>query len=256
MKFIVILAGIVGLVVIVFIIEILLAVRSRGEAYQFPVSRSKTVGSGTEITYVILGDSTAAGQGGDYSKSIAELTLKHLATEHKINAFNFAESGAQTIDVLKHQLPQALKQKPDVVLLVVGANDVTHLTWHSSLKKDLNLIVEQLNAANCEVKIVLTGAPQMGVSPRFGPLLRTIAKIQTNKINKIFKQVVAKRNLTFAPIAEQSGPVFAINPHKYFAEDEYHPNAEGYEVWSSILNTALDEAITAQPSHCKRSSAI
>ena len=250
MKHLIIILGIIGLAVSVVGVEIVLAFRNRGEPFKFSASRTKTIGSGPELTYVVMGDSTAVGQGGDYDLGIIEATAQHLAKNYTVNVFNFAESGAQTADVLRDQLPLAIEKKPDIILLVVGANDVTHVTPHRALKKDLNTIVDQLVASNCKVKIVLTGAPQMGVSPRFGPLISTMANFQTNRVNKVFKQIITDRNLTFAPIADKAGPIFVAAPEKYFANDEYHPNNAGYGVWIPIINESIDQALKTQPNHC------
>ncbi|MBP9719352.1 MAG: SGNH/GDSL hydrolase family protein [Candidatus Levybacteria bacterium] len=215
-----------------------------------PSSEVKTFGNGdTTYRYVVMGDSTAAGQGADYKKGIAVTTAKHLAKKGTVAMQNFSISGATVSDVLAVQLPQALKTKPDVVLLSVGANDVNHVTSLSSLERDLDMLVGKLLANNCEMKIVLTGSPDMGTVKRFIPPLSNLATWQSKRVNTIFKTTVQKQQLTYAPIFEKVGPIFKKDQSLY-ASDNFHPNNRGYAVWNTVLEKALDESLKQQPSHC------
>src|SRR5687767_9002841 len=87
------------------------------------------------VTYVVLGDSTAAGQGADYESGIAAVTARHLAERHPIEMTNLGVSGAKLRDVADGQLPAAERLKPDLVLLSASANDVIRLTTVSSMRK-------------------------------------------------------------------------------------------------------------------------
>ena len=80
------------------------------------------------MVYVVLGDSTAAGRGANYANGIAVRTARHLARSRPVLLVNLAVSGARVADVARDQLPAAVRLKPDLVLLAVGANDATHFT--------------------------------------------------------------------------------------------------------------------------------
>jgi lysophospholipase L1-like esterase len=193
------------------------------------------------LNYVVLGDSTAAGVGGDYQQGIAIATAKELARNNKITMTNFAVSGARLNDVRERQLPQAVALRPDIVLLSAGANDVTHLTRVASMREDLRAIIEALTAANPGVKIVITGSPDMGSPPRIPRLLRGIASWRTKQVNRMFRAEVARYGITFAPIAEVTGPMFRRD-RSLFADDRFHPNDRGYATWIPVLNDALTRA--------------
>jgi lysophospholipase L1-like esterase len=138
------------------------------------------------LTYVILGDSTAAGVGGNYEHGIALATEKELARSRQVTMTNLAVSGAQMKDVLQNQLPAAEKLRPDLVLLSAGANDVTHLTRVGSMRNSLREIVRRLRLANPSVIIVITGSPDMGAPPRIPRLLRGLATRRTQSANRMF----------------------------------------------------------------------
>lgn len=194
--------------------------------------------SGPTLTYVVLGDSTAVGVGGAYDQGIAMSTTRSLAEKHRVTMSNFAVSGARTADVLRDQLPAAEAVRPDLVLISVGANDVTHLTPVRSVRRDLQTIIRRLRVANPRTRIVITGSPDMGSPPRIPRLLRGIASRQTTRINKMMMDVASAEGLIFAPIAEVTGPMFRKD-RSLFASDRFHPNERGYATWIPVLNRVL-----------------
>jgi lysophospholipase L1-like esterase len=193
------------------------------------------------LTYVVLGDSTAAAVGTDYASGIAVRTATELAARRTVTMVNLGVSGARMRDVREKQLPAAVALRPDVVLLSAGANDVTHLTTIRSMRADLRAIVRGLTAANPGVRIVITGSPDMGSPPRIPRLLRGIATCRTRQVNRMFRAEAETDGLLFAEIAEKTGPQFRRD-HSLFAADRFHPNDRGYATWLPVLNEALAEA--------------
>jgi lysophospholipase L1-like esterase len=198
--------------------------------------------SGPPLTYVVLGDSTAAGQGGDYDQGIAVSTARELGKDHRVSMTNLAVSGARTRDVLRDQLAAAERIHPNLVLISLGANDVIHLTLLGSVRRDLQQIVRGLKLSDPSVAIVVTGSPDMGAPPRIPRLLRPVASWRTRAINQLFTAVAADEGLSFAPIALETGPLFRSD-HSLFFSDRFHPNDRGYATWIPILNRALAAAL-------------
>ena len=214
-------------------------------------SASRTFGAGGErLQYLVLGDSTAVAEGGSYEQGLAVETAGHLARGGRgVELTNVAVSGARVHDVLTEQLPRADLAHADLVLLDAGANDVVHLTRSGAVARDLERIVKTLLQANCKMKIVVTGSPDMSTPPRIPRLLRGLAGLRSRAVNRIAKEVVKRHELTFAPIAERTGPIFARD-RTLFSTDRFHPNDRGYGVWIPVLNEALDQALANQPGHC------
>jgi acyl-CoA thioesterase-1 len=199
-------------------------------------------GEGPVIRYAVMGDSTAVGQGGAYEEGIAMATGRHLAKQGAVTMHNYAISGARMHDVRTKQLPQALERRPDVVLISAGANDVTHLTALDSISSDMRQIIAQLRASNPDMRIVITGSPAMGSVPRFPQPIKYFAGVRTKQVNTDLRATAAEKQVTFAPIAEKTGPIFLQNP-QLFAKDKFHPTTEGYKTWIPVLNDALDATI-------------
>ncbi len=222
-------------------VSLLIHARSAGAS---PPREAVTFGSeGNLLTYAILGDSTAAGVGGSYEHGIAMATARALAHGRRVVMTNLGVSGARTNDVLKVQTASAEAIRPDLVLISVGANDVTHLTPIRSIRRDLRAIVRRLRVANPSVAIVITGSPDMGSPPRIPRLLRGVAACQTARINRMMRAVALTDRLVFAPIAEVTGPLFRRDP-SLFASDRFHPNDRGYQTWIPVLDGALAKALS------------
>lgn len=211
--------------------------------FRNPSREPRPFGSGGHpLTYVVLGDSTAAGQGAAYDDGIAVGTARELARHRPVSLINLGVSGARLADVERDQLAAAARVKPDVVLLAAAANDVTHLTPIGSMERSLRAIVAGLRAANPNAVIVVTGPPDMSTPPRVPRLLRGIAGWRTRRVNAMVRRVAGELSLTFAPIAEETGPLFARD-RTLFDADRFHPNARGYAAWIAVLNRALAGAV-------------
>ena len=221
-------------------VEIMLARRNPPPAYQNPGPEPQLFGSGPQLRYVVMGDSTAAGQGADYSQGIAVLTAEHLGQDYQVEMINLSVSGAKIRDVLQEQLAKAVELKPDLVLVSVGANDVTNLTKPKQAKSELAEIVRRLQGAGA--KVVITGAPDMGSIPRFAQPLRFLAGKLTERLNKQLYALADELGVELVPIALETGPRFRQHPELYEA-DQFHPDADGYAVWVESLNKGLTRAV-------------
>lgn len=239
----------VGLAIL--IIEAKVAANRPREAFQNPSAEPRTFGAGPPLKYVVMGDSTGAGQGAPYDQGIAVRTAEWLGKSQQVTLVNVSVSGARTKDVLDSQVLKAASERPDVVLIALGANDVTHLTGKGSVRRDLNTILTGLIESNCDTKIVLTGSPDVGAARAFAQPLRFVAGARTAYLNPVFQDVAIARKVTFAPVAEKTGQAFRKDP-TLLASDRFHPNERGYATWLPVLEEALGEAIANQPSHCEQ----
>ena len=231
------------ILVVVFGVEVLLAVPGPDDHFHNPGRLPVRFGhGGRPLTYVVMGDSTAAGRGAPYADGIAVRTARSLARGRTVILVNLAVSGARVADVARDQLPEAARLRPDLVLLAVGANDATHFTPGRALGSGLAAILAGLAAARPSVRVVQTGSPDVGTVPRFAQPLRWLAGVQTSRVNRILATVGREHGAVWAPIARETGPQFARD-HSLFAPDRFHPNGRGYATWLPVLEAALDEAL-------------
>jgi lysophospholipase L1-like esterase len=231
-------------IILATLIVNVLAVVYNGKSVPVPViyRESKTIGKGDGLFYLILGDSTSIAQGAEYEHGFVIKTSKELAKKYRVTYQNFGQSGARISDVAISQMEESKMITPDIVLVAVGANDVTHLTSLKSIESSMLQIINELRSRNQSVKIIFTGAASMGDVQRFiWPTSWLLGK-RTSEVNRVMERVSLKNDATFAYIAKKTGPKFATNP-QYFAEDNFHPNNEGYSVWTEVLNQVIQQEL-------------
>lgn len=240
------------ILVIILVIEVGIAfLLPKGAIFTNPERTSRSFGEGGDpLRYLVMGDSTGAGQGAVVDEGIAVLSAKYLAQKNKVEFMNVSISGATVADVISDQLKFVDSFKPDIILISAGANNVTHLTRLGELEQQIDQLISEIVEKNCKAKIIVTATPDMGTVPRFLFPLNFLATFQTNRQNEVFDRIITKYDLTLAPIALETGPIFRKDK-SLFAEDKFHPNERGYLVWADVIHPALDKAIASQPSHCK-----
>jgi len=233
----------------VLFIEALLARRGPDDTFVNPSREPLRFGETGRpaLTFVVIGDSTGAGQGAPYEAGIAVAGARFLAgAGRRVTLVNRSVSGATMADVRREQLEPAATLRPDVVLVAAAANDVTGLVRTGSVTDDLEAIVARLREASPAVRIVVTGSPDVGSSPRLAQPLRAVAGLRARQMNAAIRKLAEREGLVFAPIAARTGPLFRRD-RSLFSPDRYHPDARGYATWRAPLVEALAAAMAAPP---------
>jgi len=77
------------------------------------------------VTFAVLGDSAASGVGDSDTNGVNRGWAYYLTQSfsHPIVFSNLSRPGAQSTEVLEHQLPLALQMQPDICAVIVGGND-------------------------------------------------------------------------------------------------------------------------------------
>ena len=106
------------------------------------------------------------------------------------------------------------KEKPDLMLLALGANDGLRGLDLSKTKANLLAIVDY--AQKSEVNVVIAG---MLMPPNYGPKY-------TAEFKKMFEDVAKEKNIRRLPfLLDKVAGVKSLN-----LADGVHPNAEGYKI--------------------------
>ncbi len=183
------------------------------------------------LRFLMLGDSTAAGQGVHRSRQTpAALLASGLAAvaERPVELRNVAVPGARSDD-LDRQVSLALADGgwvPDVCVLMVGANDVTHRMAATESVRLLASAVRRLRTAGAEV--VVGTCPDLGtIEPVYQPL-RWLARRASRQLAAAQTIGTVEQGGRTVSLGDLLGPEFAQNPRELFGPDNYHPSAEGY----------------------------
>jgi hypothetical protein len=115
---------------------------------------------------------------------------------------------------------------PDVVVIMIGANDVTRRMPLATSVRLLSDAVRQLRAAGTEV--VVGTCPDLGsVEPVYQPL-RWLARRASRQLAAAQTIAVVELGGRTVSLGDLLGPEFEARPRELFGPDNYHPSAEGY----------------------------
>lgn len=196
-------------------------------------------GGGPALRMVWLGDSTAAGVGAT-SARLAVPRQVAGGLDRPIELTNLAVSGARVQDVVDDQLQHLDALRPDVVLVSIGANDVTHLTARADFRRTYE---RMLAAIPNDALIVLLGVPDMGAPTRLAQPLRAIAGLRGRQLDEVVRTLAGDHGTVYVDIAGATGPTMRSDTARYFAADRYHPSNDGYALWADAVLAVLEPVL-------------
>lgn len=190
---------------------------------------------GPAIKIVLLGDSSAAGYGVERVEETPGALLASGAAERadrRVYLRAFAQVGARSSD-LGGQLDRALPIEPDVAVILIGANDVTHRVRPAASVGDLAEAVRRLRDAG--VAVVVGTCPDLGTVKPIPPPLKQVARTWSRRVAAAQTIAVLEGGGRTVSLGSVLGPEFAAAPALMFGPDRFHPSAAGYQSLSAVL---------------------
>lgn len=189
---------------------------------------------------VWLGDSTSTGVGTDDVERSMAYRVTESSTTGPASLTVLGVSGDQVHEVLDDQLPELVERirqgRPvDVVFVSIGANDVTALTRRPTFRSRYEELVERIRSAAPEAWIVLVGIPDMGTAPRIPVPLRQLTGLRASQLDGVIEDVARDEDLHHVDLAGRTSATFSSDPDRYFSDDEFHPSADGHQVWADAV---------------------
>lgn len=150
----------------------------------------------------------------------------------------FAVPGARSRD-LAGQVDPALLWRPNLVLVVIGANDLTHLEPVDAAVASLGAAVRRFRAAQAQV--VFAPAPDLGAVPHVPVFLRDAVRQASAVLRRRQAEVVEAEGGLVADADGRASATFASDTW-LFSADRFHPSSAGYAVIADSVLPALVEA--------------
>jgi lysophospholipase L1-like esterase len=195
---------------------------------------------GRPLTLVILGDSSAAGYGVQRPRETPGALLATGVSRRlrrPVRLRRLAVVGALSAG-LPPQVEAAVEERPDVAVILIGGNDVTHGTPGPVAVRYLVDAVQDLRAAGAQV--VVGTCPDLGAIQPIKPPLRWLARRWSRRLAAAQTVAVVEAGGWTVSLGDLLGPRFAAEPQRFFGIDRFHPSAEGYAVaTAAILPTIL-----------------
>lgn len=198
---------------------------------------------GPAVKIALLGDSSAVGYG---VETVTETPGAILAsgvaeqTGRRVYLRQLAVVGAQSSD-LPPQVEQALRLRPDLTIIFIGGNDVTHTVRPSASVRFLSEAVRRMIEAGSAV--VVGTCPDLGTIRPIAPPLRQVARSWSRRLAAAQAIATVESGGRSISLGSILGPEFARDPNRLFGPDRFHPSAEGYRAMAAVVLPSLLAAL-------------
>lgn len=202
---------------------------------------------GPALKIALLGDSSAAGYGVDLVTETPGAVLANGIAENadrRVYLREFCKVGAESSG-LADQIDRALPIEPDVAVILIGANDVTHTVLPSQSVRHLSEGVRRLREAGVEV--VVGTCPDLGTIKPIAPPLKQVARAWSRRLAAAQTIAVIKEGGRTVSLGSILGPEFLAAPALLFGPDQFHPSAEGYQALANVLLPSALAALGLAP---------
>jgi acyl-CoA thioesterase-1 len=192
-------------------------------------------GPAGELVYVSLGDSFTAGTGSLPEQSFpSRLRARWTAAGVQVTLRNPALNGNTTADVLARQVPSLRWDRPSLVTLAIGANNIVRSGTDASYRADVRRILWAAREAGPSPRDVL-GLPQpewprSPTGAMFGAPEQTLTRVR--EFNMILREEVERVGGSWAALEDL---MRAQADRAMWAPDGLHPSADAYDQWAEAL---------------------
>ncbi|MDA0563095.1 GDSL-type esterase/lipase family protein [Streptomonospora sp. S1-112] len=155
-----------------------------------------------------------------------------------------ARSGADAARVAGPLLAAAAEEagtswRPDLVLVVVGVNDVTRMTSGRAFARTAAAIAAGARAHWPGAAVLFSAVPPLDLFPALPWPLRPLLGLRSRHLDARLRAVAAR-----VPGAGHAAfPRAALSGAGVFAADGFHPGAEGYRRWAVHLAARLRNSL-------------
>lgn len=191
---------------------------------------------GAPVDLLVLGDSIAAGLGADVpEQTLGAQLARRLAKglRRSVRLHTAARVGAES-SMLRAQLAGLPPDyRPDVAVVVVGGNDVTHRVRVAESVSHLAQAVRVLHER--DVPVVVGTCPDLGALGAVPQPLRSMARLASRQLAAAQREAVLALGGRVVSLAEVVGPFFVAQPDAMFSMDRFHPSSAGYRRTAKAL---------------------
>ncbi len=198
----------------------------------------------TPVTLAVLGDSIAYGTGARSSSDALgpRLSAALTAEGFDVSLHVLAVPGAVSSD-LAAQVERARRLRPDLAVVIVGANDLARFVPVPQATGALADAVGSLRALGTDVVVV--PAPDMSMVPWVPPAFRPTVQAACRMLQHEQTVVAEAVGCTVASVAADVAGAFGSDP-ALFSHDRFHPSSAGYARIAAALTPYVLDAARAR----------
>lgn len=191
---------------------------------------------GDRVDLLLLGDSIAAGLGADKPKwTLGGRLARSLAsrTHRAVRLHTAAVVGSESSALAAQLASLPDSYVPDVAVVVVGGNDVTHRVPVQVSVRHLTECVQALHDRG--TRVVVGTCPDLGMLLPVPQPLRALGGRASRQLATAQARAVAPMGAHVVSLADSVGPFFEANPEEMFSLDRFHPSSLGYKRTAQAL---------------------
>ncbi|MBQ0743639.1 MAG: SGNH/GDSL hydrolase family protein, partial [Pseudomonas sp.] len=204
--------------------------------------RSDPSSSCSALRLLVIGESTVAGVGVDtQQQALCGQLAQQLADAQSRPVIWQAcgRNGATAAVCRQELLPMLEPERWDLVVIVLGVNDTTHLTPRWRWRGELMRLLEHFNARADQV--LVTAVPPLGRFHALPQPLRGWFGLRAGLLDLDAQRCCAMGRALHVPMA-------GIFERHYLARDGYHPSQAGYALWAADILRCLTQSSCLSPS--------
>jgi acyl-CoA thioesterase-1 len=196
------------------------------------------------VRYVALGDSYTIGTSVATEDSWPERLVAALGpAEPTLElAANLGVNGYTSADLLRRELPELDRLRPEFVTVLIGVNDVVQGVRTATYARNVELILDTLLGRLGPEGIVAVATPDYTVMPSgadYGDPRRRHDAIVA--VNVIMARLAGRRRIAYVDIFDLS--LRAASDRALVAEDGLHPSGAQYGLWVERILPVVAERI-------------
>jgi len=197
---------------------------------------------GEPLELLLLGDSIAAGLGAERPKDtlgarLAKGVGRRMQRPVRLRTAAVVGSESSALAAQLATLPAAYR--PDVAVVIVGGNDVTHRVPVGRAAAQLRQAVEELQGRG--VPVVVGTCPDLGALRPVPQPLRSLGSRLSRQLAQAQADAASAAGARTVSLGRVVGPFFISQPDEMFSLDRFHPSAVGYRrTAEALLPTVLD----------------
>ncbi len=201
-------------------------------------TRGSVPGPEEAIHLLVLGESTVAGVGAaDHQQALTGQIARALAaqTRRTVHWEAVGQNGTTVRAATRRLLPRISAQKPQVVVVALGVNDVLWFRSRGRFMRDIASLERRLRRRIGPAPIVWSPIPDLGRFPSLSPTLRSVLGHRARRLDQAARDAAR----TLPQVIYLPPMPLPSNRPDLFCADGFHPSPLGYELWARYLVTEL-----------------
>lgn len=200
----------------------------------------------TITRYVAIGDSLTEGiwdwGQGDRRAGFAHVLADQLRAQgSELQFHNLGVGGARTSDVMRTQAGRAVELRPDLLTLVVGANDVPTTTV-LQFRRDFAGLIERIKTGMDGVVVAANLPDVSNLLPAQYASYRSALVGKITEFNAIIAETLRAHEIPIVDLYNSPGSADRRN----ISSDGLHPNPRGYRLMAAAFADVLNELLGLQ----------